>query len=298
MRIQDIDLKLLRIFQSVARHRGFSAAQEELGATQSAISMNMVKLEERLGMRLCERGVKGFRLTNYGKEVLALTEKLFASMDDFRIETSRLKGQIAGSLRIGIVDNISFDKNFKLPQAIRKLNELYPDLTVDIMVGASHELEERIMDGRIRAAIGTDEKKIPQFVYRNIFVEYFELYCSQHHPLFDIDDADITDQMLLSAEYASFSTYPPLDLSIGLSPAISSPYIEALANLALSGKYIAYLPSSYAENWGRNRKLRSIRPSDLRIGADIRLTYRRSAKLAPELEAFIKILINQSELSD
>ena len=52
----DLDLKLLRIFQMVVRHNGFSAAQDTLGMTQATISSHMKLLEERLGVRLCARG--------------------------------------------------------------------------------------------------------------------------------------------------------------------------------------------------------------------------------------------------
>ena len=49
--IQDVDLRLLRVFQSVARHRGLSAAQEDLGVTQATISNQLTQLEHRLGFR-------------------------------------------------------------------------------------------------------------------------------------------------------------------------------------------------------------------------------------------------------
>jgi hypothetical protein len=52
---------LLRLFVSVVECGGFSAAQGELGLSQSSISQQMAKLETRLGYRLCSRGKGGFR---------------------------------------------------------------------------------------------------------------------------------------------------------------------------------------------------------------------------------------------
>ena len=59
--LHDIDLQLLRLFVSVVECGGFSAAQGELGLSQSSISQQMARLETRLGYRLCSRGKGGFQ---------------------------------------------------------------------------------------------------------------------------------------------------------------------------------------------------------------------------------------------
>ena len=50
------DLRLLRVFAKVVEAGGFSAAQIELNVSQSTISTHMTALEQRLRVRLCERG--------------------------------------------------------------------------------------------------------------------------------------------------------------------------------------------------------------------------------------------------
>ena len=61
MNLSEGDLRLLRVFAKVVEAGGFSAAQIELNVSQSTISTHMTALEQRLGMRLCERGRSGFR---------------------------------------------------------------------------------------------------------------------------------------------------------------------------------------------------------------------------------------------
>ncbi|MEM7227127.1 MAG: LysR family transcriptional regulator, partial [Pseudomonadota bacterium] len=58
----DVELRLLRVFDSVVRNGGFAAAERELGVSRPAISRHMAELEARLGFRLCERGRGGFSL--------------------------------------------------------------------------------------------------------------------------------------------------------------------------------------------------------------------------------------------
>ena len=61
--ITDFDLKLLKIFKTVAECRSFTTAESVLGISRSAISLHMTDLENRIGLRLCQRGRAGFSLT-------------------------------------------------------------------------------------------------------------------------------------------------------------------------------------------------------------------------------------------
>ena len=63
IQLYDVDLKLLRVFETIVKCGGFSAAQAALNVGQSTISEQMTQLEARLGVKLCQRGRSGFRLT-------------------------------------------------------------------------------------------------------------------------------------------------------------------------------------------------------------------------------------------
>jgi DNA-binding transcriptional LysR family regulator len=292
-RMRGIDLDLLRVFQAVAIHRGFSAAQDALGSTQSAISMNMSRLESRLGVRLCERGAKGFRLTAHGEQVLKAVERLFVAVDEFRSDTERVKGRIAGTLRVGIVDNVSFNPDYRLPVALLSLNQKFPDLSVSIFVGAPLELEERLLDGRIRVAVGLFHRQVPALTYQPLFSEEHQLFCGAAHPFYALPDESVTDAVLKDAHYVGrdyLEDFKPLKPPLAFRSVASSGYMEGLANLILSGAYIAYLPTHYGGVWASQGKMRAIRPSDFARRATIYTVYRRSRTVAPELRAFLDIV--------
>ncbi len=88
----DLDLQLLRLFVSVVECGGFSAAQGELGLSQSSISQQMAKLETRLGYRLCSRGKVGFKITPKGEQLLIATRALFESIEAFRHQSNGWPG--------------------------------------------------------------------------------------------------------------------------------------------------------------------------------------------------------------
>ena len=68
-RTDNADLRLLRIFMTVADARGFSAAQTLLNISAPTVSNHISALETRLGVKLCQRGRAGFRLTQEGEVV-------------------------------------------------------------------------------------------------------------------------------------------------------------------------------------------------------------------------------------
>ena len=119
-KIQDVDIKLLRIFQVIAECGGFSLAQAKLNLSQSAISTYMSQLETRLGMRLCERGHGTFKLTDDGRAVLKANEKLFASLENFRTELAESQDKLLGELRIGFIDNSVTHPDNRICKTIKK----------------------------------------------------------------------------------------------------------------------------------------------------------------------------------
>ena len=67
--LSDMDLRLLKVFKSVADCGGMAAAEMELNIGTSTVSRHIKDLETRLGLRLCRRGRGGFALTTEGQLV-------------------------------------------------------------------------------------------------------------------------------------------------------------------------------------------------------------------------------------
>ena len=244
--VQDADLKLLRLFRTVARLGGFTAAQHELGTTQSSISTSMAQLEQRLGMRLCDRGVRGFSLTEEGDAVLKATERLVAALDDFRQEVSEVSHHLSGELRLGMVDNIATSPDFIVPQAVDALLAKSLDVSFSIFVGPSQELEARLLDGRLHCAVGLNHREIDDLVYHPLFAEGHNLYCGAGHDFFTLPDREISDDVLQTALY------------VGRDYLETMPLAEA-ADRVLAGSYVA--------QYGGPRDAHSIRPVH-RLSAD------------------------------
>ena len=119
--VSDFDIRLLRIFRSVVECGGFSAAETVLGIGRSAISQQMSDLEQRLGLRLCQRGRAGFSLTEEGREVYQSALQLLSALESFRTEVNGLHQHLRGELIIGLTDNLVTLPHMRITHALAQL---------------------------------------------------------------------------------------------------------------------------------------------------------------------------------
>ena len=290
---QDIDLKLLRVFRTIASHGGFVAAQTELNLSLSTISNQIRQLEERLGFRLCERGNLGFRLTSEGETVLAACDELFDALDSFRSELSGLATKPVGEVRLGIVDNLSTDPSCRIPAAIRRLRQEAPGVAVKFFIGPPGELESQVINGALDIAISLFPTVPPAVDAVCLFLEHHGLYCGCDHPLFATPDAAITTPDLNDSAYVSWS-YQETHVAGALRNAFNvqgaSPFMEGLLYLALSGRYITYLPKHAAERWVREGQLRELLPRETSRTVEVLMISRRSLRTKPVVTLFKRML--------
>ena len=120
-------IKWLLAFEAAARHMNFTAAGEELGLTQAAISYQIKSLEAQIGFPLFERRPRHLRLTDMGHAYLPSVRKAF---DELSASTAGLFGPLGeGSVTIRVA--ISFAM-FCLAPRLRDFRALYPSINVRI----------------------------------------------------------------------------------------------------------------------------------------------------------------------
>lgn len=95
-----LDSDLLRTFVAIADSRNFTHAAAAVGRTQSAVSMQMKRLEEMVGVTLFERGPRGVRLTAKGEGFVATSRRIVALLDE--AAASLRAAPLDGPVRIGI----------------------------------------------------------------------------------------------------------------------------------------------------------------------------------------------------
>src|SRR5258708_4357937 len=98
-----LELELLRVFVAAADRGGFSRAAKALHRTQSAVSMQMKRLEDCVGAPLFARHGRNVRLTNEGEALMGYARRLLAISDEALCHVS--KRESAGTVRVGSLDD-------------------------------------------------------------------------------------------------------------------------------------------------------------------------------------------------
>lgn len=287
--VQDIDLKLLRVFRAVAHHGGFVAAQTELGVSLPTISNQIKQLEERLGMRLCDRGSLGFALTPQGKMLIAASDHLFAAVDDFRQNVATLAQKPVGEVKLGIVDGLSTDPGCRVPQAIAGLHRNFPGVSLRFFIGPPSDLESQVLNGTLDLAIGLFPAIPPALDADKLFEEAHGLFCGRGHALFDRPEDEIRPADLRQSAYVSWAyqeAYVSLEANARFNIQGGTPFIDGLLYLMLSGIYIGYLPRHVAAKWVSEGALRELLPLEMARTFDVSLISRRSQRSSAVIAAF------------
>jgi DNA-binding transcriptional LysR family regulator len=288
-RLDTVDLRLLRVFATVVETRGFTAAQTVLNVTASTISNQISALETRLGVKLCQRGRAGFKLTEDGEQVFSEAQKLFAAIDSFDLRASALRAHIRSSLVIGLVDNTITDPNAKIAQLLRQFTASVRDVQLAIVMKAPNELLRDLLDEKIHVAIGSFPKILLGLTYRKLYDETHYVYCGARHPLFDMPAAHVTLDLVSRQRLISRGYWGSRDTkhisSERSSATVNS--MEAGAQLILSGEYLGYLPAHYAASWVERGEMKRLAHDELTYEAPFELACGLAAERLTTARAFI-----------
>ncbi|QTI81800.1 LysR family transcriptional regulator (plasmid) [Roseomonas marmotae] len=124
----NVNLKLLQAFIEVAEHGSFRRAAEEIGRTQSAVSMQIRQLEEQLGLRLFQRTTRQVRLTPEGARLLTHVRSAMAElMAGLRLA----EGLAAHRGRVAVACAPSLAGS-RLPRVMAAFQDAFPGAQVEV----------------------------------------------------------------------------------------------------------------------------------------------------------------------
>lgn len=296
--LSESDIRLLRVFAAVVDAGGFSAAQIDLNVSQSTISTHMTALEQRLGVRLCERGRSGFRLTERGQLIYQAAQRLFAAIDEFRSDAGAARNCLTGSLVVGIVDSLIANPECQLHRAISTFNQIAPEVQITLRVTSPSEIERVVLDGSCDLGLGTCGQHSPYLDYEDIFEERQVLYCGAGHPLFercrDVKVSDLKDQQFVRRAYAAPERLPP---GVKTASTAVADLMEAVAAFVLSGKYVGFLPAHVAAHWVTRDLMHALLEDTLGYPNPVYLATRKAETTKPVLSVFLKELRKAHALS-
>jgi DNA-binding transcriptional LysR family regulator len=141
-----LDIDAVRAFVLIADLKSFTRAAEAVGMTQSAISLQLKRLEARLASRLIERTPRSVELTTNGATFLDRARDLLAAHD------RAVAGAVVPPRRLvlGISDHAAGPE---LPTVLARVSAFDPSLSLDVRIGLSSELLDEFENAKFDAVI-------------------------------------------------------------------------------------------------------------------------------------------------
>ncbi|WP_206996459.1 LysR family transcriptional regulator [Trinickia mobilis] len=234
------DLRSLRIFCAVARAGGFAAAEHQLNMSKASISRHIREVEERLGVRLCDRGPAGFELTTAGHVALEVASKALKSLECIKPEIDAVRGVLSGTLVIGMVEQIVTHEGCRIPEALTELKRRAPNIRPEINVMTFSQLNQALRERSVEVVIRGMYKKERAFNYLPLFVEVQRVYSMAH----------LVGEKTSSPVTLVYRPHPFVEDTLTLDGFERGPDatgLEAIALLISTGHYAGLLPEHYAD---------------------------------------------------
>ena len=143
-----LDSDLLRTFVAVAETGNFTRAADQVRRTQSAVSMQIKRLEESVGAALFERGPRGVLLTRKGSELIANARRIVALLDE--TAASLHTAPLDGPVRIGIPEEYSYAI---LSRALNAFSRQHPKVEITVRYAHSASQKAAIDSGDLDLAV-------------------------------------------------------------------------------------------------------------------------------------------------
>ncbi len=144
----DTDMLSLRAFVAVAEESSFSAAAKQVSRTQSAVSAQIAKLEDRMGTRLFERTSRSVKLTTDGEMLLASARRILSIADE--VMTAISAPDVSGPFRIGFADHLVQEH---LHQLLGRFQRAHPKVPIELRIGHGFELLDAVDAGNLDVVV-------------------------------------------------------------------------------------------------------------------------------------------------
>lgn len=280
--LSNTDLASLREFVEIVEAGGLTAAQARLGKGKSAISLTLARLEERLAMRLCERGRSGFRLTEQGQMVHAAALQLLDEIGRFNDFIGAATRRLEEEISFVCDDSFLYEFGDPLARAIARISDRYPGVKLNLRTTSPSDVYASVLEGSADLGLTALIRQNDALAALPVFEERMGIFCGKDHPLFARADALLSPDELrghgfVAAEVTQEAEYS--DFVRSLSITAQAPTILSRMLLVLSSRYLGLMPIAFARTWVAQGDIRELSVAGSRMVNSCSLIHRKARPL-------------------
>jgi DNA-binding transcriptional LysR family regulator len=175
-----VDLRQLEILRAVAQTGSFTSAGEQLHLSQSAVSRQILLLEEELNEQLFLRLGRKIRITPAGTTLLGLSQRMFDDLEQTRASILETQRSVTGTLRLVGGMTVCL---YVFPPLLKAFRKDHPGVDVKLMPGATPRLIRQLRSGTADLGLLTLPIDDPALTSVPVMREELLLVTPPQHPL-------------------------------------------------------------------------------------------------------------------
>ncbi len=276
-----MNLRDLEYVVAIAEEGHFGRAAAQCHVSQPALSGQIRKLEEFLGVDLFERSNRRVLITPVGADIVRLARQTIALADEIVDLAQAACDPFQGEISIGLISTIA---PYLSPLVLPTIRRALPHLSLTLSEGLTRELETKISDGELDCAITATNPEVKNLSETLLYNEPFRVGVCKDHPLaqrgaIDLTEIDPQDLLLLSDGHClRDQVIDVCHLTTGASKLNTrNTSMETLLALVAAENSVTLVPALTAEYLNRTHREIIAKPETTgTAGRTVRLIYRSS----------------------
>lgn len=242
-----MDLHYLKLFNTLAVEMNFSRAAELLFISQPALSAQMKKLEDELGLKLFDKVGRKNVLNENGKLLFEYTKRIFSIVEEAEQHLLSKNESIGGSIKIG---GSNTPGTYILPKIIGEFKSLYPNVSINLHISNTDEISHLVLESKVDFAVNGGNMDYENNIYvEKLTEDRIILAVSPSSPLASgtlLKPADLSNTNFITHENNSQmyrlakSIIKELDINANITMTFGS--IEAIKQSVAVGLGISFIP--------------------------------------------------------
>jgi DNA-binding transcriptional LysR family regulator len=288
-----MDLRQLRYLVALADERQFTRAAAREHIAQPALSQQIRRLEDEVGIALVERTTRKVALTSAGELLVARARRVLAELDATRAELDAIKGLQTGHLTVGAMHTMG---PVDLSLALATFHDRHPGVDLTVREDSSEELAEMLRDDKLDLAFLSVTERIEShgLGLHQLVSEELVVILPSDHPLGRRRRLRMVE--LGSEQFISFREGARLrellvsaGRSSGFEPRVTleSNESERIRRLVSRGLGVAILPRS--EAGGPEAEIAVATLTEPALTRDITLAWREDRRHSPAAAEFLRV---------
>lgn len=190
MNIAGLTLRDLQYVVAVAAHGHFGKAAKACHVSQPALSGQIKKIEDYLGVTLFERSMRRVAVTEVGQAVVQQARIVLEEAEKILTAAKATHEPLAGPFRLGAIATLG---PYLLPHLLGPLRRAFPKLELILREGLTEGLLEELRAGQLDAVLAANTFVDDGFHVLPLFTEPFLVALPHRHPLLEKDPIKLTD---------------------------------------------------------------------------------------------------------